>query len=434
MEPQYYFFDFETIQETGEHIPRLLVVQDMEGQERVFKGVNCKNDFCDWVFDGEKEGAVFLAHNLKGFDGYFILQYLYNNVVLPSLILNGSKIMSIDVVAAKIKLIDSLNFLAMPLKAFPKTFGLEEMAKGYFPHLFNTETNQTYVGPLPNIKFYDPDGMKEKEREEFMKWHQDQKDNVVFDLEAEMLKYCRNDVDILRRACLKFRKELMEIVSIHPFETCITIASVCSQILRQNFLAPDTTAIIPPQGYRVQAKQSVTAYRWLGWVNHTTGAHLQHGRNSGEKSVGPYLLDRYDEESNTAYEFHCCFYHGCQTCFGRGTVNPHNGFTMEELFARTQERKMYLERQGLKVVEISECEFKQLLKDNEVTRKYVESLEFVDPLDPREAFFGGRTNATKLYVNVESMPEGSKIKYVDFTSLYPFINKNGVYPVSTPPS
>ena len=73
VEPQYYFFDFETIQETGEHIPRLLVVQDMEGQERVFKGVNCKNYFCDWVFDGEKEGAVFLAHNLKGFDGYFIL-------------------------------------------------------------------------------------------------------------------------------------------------------------------------------------------------------------------------------------------------------------------------------------------------------------------------------------------------------------------------
>ena len=34
-----------------------------------------------------------------------------------------------------------------------------EMTKGYFPHLFNTEANQLYVGPLPDVKFYDPDGM-----------------------------------------------------------------------------------------------------------------------------------------------------------------------------------------------------------------------------------------------------------------------------------
>ena len=33
----------------------------------------------------------------------------------------------------KICLIDSLNFLQMPLKAFSKTFGLNELKKGYFP-------------------------------------------------------------------------------------------------------------------------------------------------------------------------------------------------------------------------------------------------------------------------------------------------------------
>lgn len=44
---------------------------------------------------------------------------------------------------------DFLNFLQMKLAALPKAFGLEEMCKGYFPHVFNTEENRTYVGPDP---------------------------------------------------------------------------------------------------------------------------------------------------------------------------------------------------------------------------------------------------------------------------------------------
>ena len=34
-----------------------------------------------------------------------------------------------------IKILDSLNFLNMPLDKLPKSFGL----KGYFPHLYNTQ-------------------------------------------------------------------------------------------------------------------------------------------------------------------------------------------------------------------------------------------------------------------------------------------------------
>ena len=45
----------------------------------------------------------------------------------------------------------------------------------------------------------------------------------------------------------------------------------------------------------------------------------------------------------------------------------------------------------------------------------------------RSAFYGGRVNAVKLLVKTEANPT-TKIKYVDFTSLYPDINKNGVYP------
>ena len=37
----------------------------------------------------------------------------------------------------------------MKLVNFPKTFGIEELAKGYFPHLFNKKENENYVGPIP---------------------------------------------------------------------------------------------------------------------------------------------------------------------------------------------------------------------------------------------------------------------------------------------
>ena len=40
-----------------------------------------------------------------------------------------------------IRLLDSLNFLNMPLSQPPKSFELVEMKKGYFPHLYNTQEN-----------------------------------------------------------------------------------------------------------------------------------------------------------------------------------------------------------------------------------------------------------------------------------------------------
>lgn len=51
------------------------------------------------------------------------------------------------------------------------------------------------------------------------------------------------------------------------------------------------------------------------------------------------------------------------------------------------------------------------------------------PLDPQEAFYGRRTNASCL---LYECGEGERIKYVDFTSLYPSINKYGSYPLGHP--
>ena len=44
-----------------------------------------------------------------------------------------------------IRFTDSVNFVQDKLLNFPKTFGLTELKKGYFPHFFNVPENQDYV-------------------------------------------------------------------------------------------------------------------------------------------------------------------------------------------------------------------------------------------------------------------------------------------------
>jgi len=96
------------------------------------------------------------------------MEYVHENGIKPKLIQNGKKILSMETFG--LKFIDSLNFFPMSLAKLPQEFGLEELKKGYFPHLFNTTDNQQYKGPIPDIKFYDPDGMKSDKRAEFMSW------------------------------------------------------------------------------------------------------------------------------------------------------------------------------------------------------------------------------------------------------------------------
>ena len=101
-----------------------------------------------------------MAHNFQRYDSYFILQYLGEQGVKYDVIMRGAKALSVKVPMFNITFIDSLNSTPMRLANFPKTFGIEELAKGYFPHLFNKKENENYVGPIPPTPYYTPNGMR----------------------------------------------------------------------------------------------------------------------------------------------------------------------------------------------------------------------------------------------------------------------------------
>jgi hypothetical protein len=75
--------------------------------------------------------------------------------VKPTLIANGAKNMYIEVPGCRVRMIDSINFLPSALSELPKIFGLEELKKGYFPHLFNSKENQSVVlNHIPDVHYY----------------------------------------------------------------------------------------------------------------------------------------------------------------------------------------------------------------------------------------------------------------------------------------
>lgn len=175
--------------------------------------------------------VVVVAHNGQAFDHQFLLHHVMQSTDLQiKLIMRGTKIIMLGI--DNVKFIDSLNYFPMPLSTLPKAFDLgTELRKGYFPHLFNTLENCNYVGPMPDISYYDADNMKDDARCKFLEWYEKHK-LYEFDLSKELVDYCRSDVDILLKACLKFRKMFTEECNVCPFTESVTIASACNLMYR----------------------------------------------------------------------------------------------------------------------------------------------------------------------------------------------------------
>ena len=315
------FFDFEATQEHGTHCPNLCVVHDEEREVALFQGKDTVKQFCQWLFTPQHKGCIVVAHNFQGYDGYFIKDYLIQNAIKYEIIYRGAKSLSLKVPDWDMRFIDSINFIPMALAKFPKTFGQDELCKGYFPHMFNKDENQNYVGPIPCQNDYGVNFMKPGERDAFISWHDEQvANNYRYDFREEIIKYCRSDVDILRKCCLLYREMFRKETDIDPFNKSLTIASYCQEVYRTNFLEKDTIAVF--NNHRQwKIKQSNVAVTWLSYISEKEDLYIKHVRNGGEKRVGHYSLDGYCEETNTAYEFQGCFWHGKD--FGNVTYTNH---------------------------------------------------------------------------------------------------------------
>ncbi|KAG5870325.1 hypothetical protein JTB14_004162 [Gonioctena quinquepunctata] len=135
-----------------------------------------------------------------------------------------------------------------------------------------------------------------------------------------------------------------------------------------------------------------------------------------------------DTRTPPSGNFHFIFY-DLET---RQEMVQSDGTLLHELrYKANTAKKGRLKSLGYDVIDIWESDFKRRLNDNKELQDYVENHPLVlqTPLNPRDAFYGGRTGNTFEYYRTQN---NEKIKYVDVCSLYPWVCEYGKFPVGHP--
>ncbi|XP_055353302.1 uncharacterized protein LOC129599174 [Paramacrobiotus metropolitanus] len=273
------------------------------------------------------------------------------------------------------------------------------------------------------------DGLKKKDKEEFLKWHAEAKAAAggQFDFRAEIMANCSNDVTVLRRCALKFVDDFVALTNLNPLDS-ITMSSACNRYYRTFHLEPEKLAVLSSHGPHRNRRTSVQATQWLEMLNRDLGGRIQHGRNGKEVHIGPYYVDGYDAGPRTVYEYNGCLFHGHPECTEEEDRSPFSRKKMSEVYEEYLDRVRYLEDEKYTVVTKWECEWKRERKDTDIAT-FLSGQNLREPLNPRDAFKGGRTNASRLYYAVKP---GEMIMHFDVVSLYPFVNKTKTYPIGHP--
>ena len=99
---------------------------------------------------------------------------------------------------------------------------------------------------------------------------------------------------------------------------------------------------------------------------------------------------------------------------------------MSETYMKHVKRINHIKTKVKNLVEIWECEYNNLVKGDEHLHNIVkDEKDLRQPLNPRDALSGGRTEAITLYHEGEA-------DYINFTSLYPYVQKYGKFPIGHP--
>lgn len=109
-------------------------------------------------------------------------------------------------------------------------------------------------------------------------------------------------------------------------------------------------------------------YDWMDWMNETYGLSICHRMNNGkEKKVGCYYADGYDASTNTVYEYNGCYFHGCP-CTGKYHFSQEG----QDRYLATLKRSDCIKKRGFTVIEMKECTFTLLIKENEGLSEFIQ--------------------------------------------------------------
>ncbi|XP_033212122.1 uncharacterized protein LOC117169726 [Belonocnema kinseyi] len=193
-------------------------------------------------------------------------------------------------------------------------------------------------------------------------------------------------------------------------------------------------------GYRPGDRQSRKAIEWLLALERELDIEITHaGRTREFRLPEGLLVDGYPENTEDnriiVYQFHGCYWHECPYCFKLNRDKElgfdKNSESLNDRFKRTNAQADHLRSSGYEVFEKWGCPFNKEKIQNDDLWSFLKDhpLLMNDASNPRDAFYGGRTDNTFSYYEAKGKV---KISFLDVCSLYPFISKYEKFPIGHP--
>lgn len=481
------YFDFESETGNGIHVPNMCVASNDLENYTVYKrdGDSIIQLFIEREISRERAGTTLMAHNSRAYDSQLIKEGLWNAGIHFETIQSGRKLLLLSIPKLNIRIIDFCSFVTAPLSKLPKMFGLRNLAKGFFPHELNKKENwgkdlafndlpmnvflpqgshdvpyrvgeeneweDNSNGDNPNEALFDKqdevEGKQERpQKKQKLDKHAREDDRVALmaarlcnirwvrsmiaggkklKIPEDLETYNIQDVNVLGTSGAAFRSEFERGIrtdrwdeskaerGVDPF-SYITISSACMAAYRHKFLEPNTLAHFK----HTVDQHSLESIRFLEYTARAEHIHIKHARNGGEATIQGYKVDGFCAHTNTVYEFSGCYHHGHPECF------PNESRKYD--FQVSKENA--IRAAGFTLVSMWECEWRKLKKKHGPVRTFFEEnpVLWETPIEVRDAFFGGRTNALRLHFKA---PPGVVAEYYDVNGMYSYINKHAEYMV-----
>jgi hypothetical protein len=251
--------------------------------------------------------VVVIAHSAQAFGLLFILNRLVCRKLLPGFfIINGQKIICLNV--ENITFLDSLNYLAMPLRNLSEAFGLTAR-KSWYPHFFDTTDNMNHECPATDVSCYGTNRMHESVRIEFSVWHEFVAKKEVFENRRVLERYCQANITLLQEGCHTIHKHFLQIGNVEVFLEKMTIASPFNKVFRKKFIQLDRKGLIPVgPTLTIEIKlRKLSPDCYLKRRKRARGYCMEKIQERLFPELPVIGTDGLCEETRTVYEFNGCY-------------------------------------------------------------------------------------------------------------------------------
>ena len=168
------------------------------------------------------------------------------------------------------------------------------------------------------------------------------------------------------------------------------------------------------------------AHQWLTWLEKERGIKIQHKGNGAEKEIGARAIpvDGFDGEQ-TVFEFQGCVFHGheCHLTEQWHDGGEFQGKTLKQRAEKTGDKVKYCHHHGYKVVEMYECQWDKMKKDDGAIRKHCLDIQTASErkrkLSSSQILRGIRLGEIFGIVEVDiEVPEDLREKFAEFPPIF----------------